>query len=60
MWQQIKSFFLQSRRVWHVLKKPTMAEFKSIAKVAAISILLIGAVGFIITDLMKIVSNVFG
>lgn len=59
MWQQIKSFFLQSRRVWHVLKKPTMTEFKSIAKVAALSILLIGAVGFIIADLMKIISNVF-
>ena len=60
MWQKLKSFFLQSTRVWHVLKKPTMEEFKTIAKVSALGILVIGAIGFIIGDGMKFLSTIFG
>ncbi len=60
MFQKIKSFILQSKRVWHVLKKPTMEEFKAIAKVAAIGILIIGAGGFVIADLMKVIGGIFG
>lgn len=51
---KIKSFVLQSKRVWHVLKKPSMQEFGAVAKVSAIGILAIGAVGFIISDIIKI------
>ena len=40
-------------RVWRLLKKPTMEEFKTIAKVTAIGLLIIGAVGFAISVVMK-------
>ena len=56
---RLKSFVLQSKRVWHVLKKPTGMEFKTVAKVSAIGILVIGAVGFLISDLIKILVRFF-
>lgn len=59
MFQKIKSFLIQSKRVWHVLRKPTADEFKSIAKVSAIGILIIGAAGFLISDLMRVLGNAF-
>lgn len=40
-------------RVWRLLKKPTMEEFKTIAKVTAIGLLIIGAVGFAISVVIK-------
>ena len=40
-------------RVWRLLKKPTMEEFKTIAKVTAIGLLIIGAIGFAISVVMK-------
>lgn len=51
---KLKSFVLQSKRVWHVLRKPSGAEFKTIAKVSALGILVIGAMGFLISDLIKL------
>ena len=53
---KIKSFLLQSKRVWQILKKPSAEEFKGIAKVSAIGILLIGAIGFVIADVVKLLS----
>lgn len=55
--EKIKSFWLQCVRVWHILRKPTMDEIKTIAKVSAVGILIIGAVGFIISDLIKLVTG---
>lgn len=52
--EKLVSFILQSKRVWLLLKKPTGEEFKAIAKISALGILAIGAVGFIIADLIKI------
>lgn len=57
---KITSFILQSRRVWHVLKKPSGLEFKTVAKVSAIGILIIGAIGFTISDIVKIIERIFG
>jgi protein transport protein SEC61 subunit gamma-like protein len=51
--EKIGSFFVQCRRVWHVLRKPTGEEFASIAKVSAIGIAGIGLIGFIISDVIK-------
>lgn len=51
---KLGSFIVQCRRVWQVLRKPTMEEFKAIAKVSAIGILIIGAAGFLISDILKI------
>ena len=53
---RLKSFTMQSKRVWHVLRKPTGYEFKSIAKISAIGIIVIGLIGFIISDIIKFFS----
>ncbi len=55
LWTKIKSFIVQSKRVWHVLKKPSADEFKSIAKISALGILAIGIIGFAISDLIKLI-----
>ncbi len=47
-------FFLKCKRVWLVLKKPTKKEVEQVAKVSAIGILVLGAVGFIISLIMKL------
>lgn len=52
---KLKSFLIQCGRVWSVLKKPTQDEYKAIAKVSALGILIIGALGFIIADAIKLV-----
>jgi len=52
--EKAKSFILQGVRVWHLLRKPTNEEFKSIAKISALGILAIGAVGFLVSDVIKI------
>jgi len=51
--QKLTSFLTQCRRVWYILKKPTSKEFKTIAKVSAIGILLIGLIGFIISIILN-------
>ena len=52
---RLKSFLIQSKRVWHILRKPSAEEFKSISKISALGILAIGTIGFIISDLIKLV-----
>lgn len=49
----LKSFALKSKRVWHVLTKPTKKEFWSVAKISAIGIVILGTVGFLISSVMK-------
>lgn len=56
MKEKIKSFFLQSVRVWRVLKKPTTFEYKSVAKISAIGILLLGLLGFVIATIVKAIA----
>lgn len=46
---KLKEFYLQSKRVFLVTKKPNMFEFKAIVKISGIGILIIGMLGFIIT-----------
>lgn len=46
---KLNSFFIKSKRVWQVLKKPTKEEFRSTAKISAISIVILGIIGFIIS-----------
>ncbi len=52
--EKISSFYLQCKRVWQLLRKPTSEEFKTVAKVSALGILAIGFVGFAIADIIKI------
>ena len=56
---KLTSFVLQCKRVWHVLRKPTNEEFKSISKVSALGILAIGLIGFVLSDLIKIFLRIF-
>ena len=56
---KLTSFVLQCKRVWHVLRKPTNEEFKSISKVSALGILAIGLIGFILSDIIKIFLKIF-
>lgn len=56
---KLKSFMVQCVRVWHVLRKPTPEEYKAIAKVSILGIAIIGAIGFVIADVMKIVGKIF-
>lgn len=56
---RLKSFVIQSKRVWQVLKKPTGAEFKTVSKVSAIGILIIGVLGFAISDGIKLFVGLF-
>ncbi|MEK6893488.1 MAG: protein translocase SEC61 complex subunit gamma [Nanoarchaeota archaeon] len=51
---RIKSFLIQCKRVWFVLKKPTNQEFKAIAKISALGMLIIGAIGFLVSDVIKL------
>ena len=55
--QKIKSFGLQCIRVWKVLRKPSGEEFKTVAKVSAIGILIIGALGFAIADIIRLIAR---
>ncbi len=52
---QMKSFILQCKRVWHLLRKPTVEEWKTISKVSALGMGMIGLLGFLITLIMKMV-----
>ncbi|MBS3087542.1 protein translocase SEC61 complex subunit gamma [Candidatus Pacearchaeota archaeon] len=52
--RQISSQYHKYLRVWHLLKKPTMEEFKTISKVSVVGLLVIGAFGFVISVAMKL------
>ncbi|MDP3066091.1 MAG: protein translocase SEC61 complex subunit gamma [Methanobacteriaceae archaeon] len=47
--ESMVSFLKQCQRVLHVSKKPDREEFINVSKITGIGILLIGAIGFIIT-----------
>ena len=50
----IKSFLVKCVRVWRILRKPNLEEYKTTAKVAAIGLAIIGLVGFIIATAMNL------
>lgn len=52
---KLKSFMAQCGRVWHLLRKPTMEEFKSVSKISAIGLGIIGLLGFAIAAIMSFV-----
>ncbi len=54
MYARLKTFFLQSARVWRVLKKPSYEEFKTVSKISALGILVIGFLGFLISLAMRV------
>ena len=54
MLENLKSFYQQCTRVWHLLRRPNKQEFTTIAKVSAIGLALIGVIGFVIAVGMKL------
>ncbi len=52
--EKLKAFYAKSKRVWLVLRKPTKKEFEMIAKVSAFGILILGALGFLISIVLKL------
>jgi len=51
--KKISAQYHRYLRVCRLLKKPTMEEFKTISKVSAIGLIIIGALGFAISLLVK-------
>lgn len=49
-----KQFIKKCKRVWIALKKPSKKEFEMTAKVSAIGIVILGAIGFLIGLLMNL------
>jgi protein transport protein SEC61 subunit gamma-like protein len=45
---KIKEYALECRRVLKITKKPTAEEFKTIVRVSALGMLIIGFVGFVV------------
>lgn len=54
LFEKLKGFIRECRRVLRVTKKPTKEEFKTIIKVSGIGILLIGLIGFMVQVLKQI------
>lgn len=55
MKEKVKSFLIQCTRVWRVLRKPTGMEYKTVSKVSALGVLVLGLFGFIISLIIKAV-----
>jgi protein transport protein SEC61 subunit gamma-like protein len=53
--EKLSSFYLQCVRVWHLLKKPTFEEWKTVSKVSAIGLGVIGLLGFLISIVMTLI-----
>ncbi len=53
--EKLTSFLQQCGRVWHLLRKPTMEEFKAVSKISAIGLGVIGLLGFLITIIMTLI-----
>jgi len=52
--EKIGTFLGKCSRVWQILRKPSMNEYKAISKVSALGILAIGLIGFLISVVMHI------
>ncbi len=48
-WIKCKSFIKECIRVVQITKKPSKDEYKTIVKITGLGIVLIGAIGFVIT-----------
>ena len=57
MWPKVKEFSKECWRVLKVTKKPSTLEFKTIVKVSALGIAIIGIIGFFI-QMIKILLGI--
>ncbi len=51
----LSSQWTQYVRLWRIMKKPSMSEFKMIAKVSAVGVLLLGFLGFSINLIINLI-----
>ena len=51
----LKNKWSQYMRVWRIMKKPTMEEFKMVAKVSAVGVLILGFMGFLINMIINLI-----
>ncbi len=54
-WIRFKSFLIECKRVLKITKKPTMVEFKTIVKVSALGMAIIGMIGFFIIMIKQLI-----
>ena len=54
MWTELKDFMAKCGRVLVVMRKPSKQEYKLIAQAAALGMLLMGAIGFFISMIVKL------
>ena len=55
LWGKLKDFWIQTRRVLRVTKKPDKTEFITIVKVSGLGILVIGLIGFILAFINQLI-----
>ncbi|MBD3319170.1 protein translocase SEC61 complex subunit gamma [Candidatus Woesearchaeota archaeon] len=48
LWARLRAFYIESKRVMKVTKKPSRFEFSTIVKITGIGMAVIGVVGFLI------------
>ena len=53
--ESINSFLKQCERVLRVSKKPDADEYKTVAKVTGVGIIIIGVIGFIVSILSQVI-----
>ena len=53
--KKFKNFIKECRRVLKITKKPTGDEFKTIVKASGLGLLIIGAIGFVLTMIKNLI-----
>jgi len=55
LWIKIKDFWIESKRVMRITKRPNKEEFLTIVKVSGLGILVIGFIGFLLHMLNRLI-----
>jgi len=56
--KSLVDFIKLCQRVLHVSRKPGREEFQNVAKITGIGVIIIGAIGFIISIIAQLLSNI--
>jgi protein transport protein SEC61 subunit gamma-like protein len=59
VYQRLKSYVIECRRVLKVTKKPSRDEFKTIVKVSGLGMIIIGLIGFLVTMASLVIKGGF-
>jgi len=47
-WRKLRAFYIESKRVMKVTRKPGKEEFRTIVKISGLGMVVIGLIGFVI------------